>query len=90
LSDEDDTVVRRALIPDRSPDVQPALRRIAASIHVLANVVGGYPTRHTEVWQSPEWQKDLKDLLLACERLREHARELDILAAEPDDDTSRS
>lgn len=56
------------------------LARIAADLDVLADVLGGYPDRNPEVWRSAEWAKQLTDLGVACERLRQRARQLEEIA----------
>jgi hypothetical protein len=79
--DTDDTVIRRALVEHSDHSArQTALRRTAQALEVLAGVLAGYPSRHADAWASEAWQKDLKDLEIACEQLRRHATELRRLA----------
>jgi hypothetical protein len=57
-----------------------SLARIAANLQTIAAVLGEYPARNPDAWNSPEWAKELKDLQIACERLQEYARRVDDLS----------
>jgi hypothetical protein len=59
------------------PDRAALLTRIAADLEVIAGVLGAFPARNPEVWESSPWAKDRKDLAIACERMRAAARLLD-------------
>jgi hypothetical protein len=78
---DDDTVERPAL-RGSDPETFVKLRRIAIDLDLIAEVLGGYPHRNPDVWLSAEWEKPLKDLELACERLRARAQQLDQIADE--------
>jgi hypothetical protein len=75
-----DTVEQPALVPKEEDAAAAALVRIAGAIELLANVLAGFPEKNPNVWRSPEWAKQLKDLTLACEHLRQHARQLEDVA----------
>jgi hypothetical protein len=78
---DDDTAERPALT-DYDPATFAKLRRIAIDIDLVAEVLGRYPHRNPDVWLSAAWEKPLKDLELACERLRARARQLEQIADE--------
>jgi hypothetical protein len=82
-NNDDDTQIRRALnvefLVDDEQETQ--LTRIADALSALANVFDMYPARHRETWESADWQKDLRDLGIACDQLREHSAALRAIAA---------
>jgi hypothetical protein len=71
-------VVRPTLKGDSATSLM--LVSIAADMDMLSSVLSEFPGKHPDAWQSPEWAKDLKDLGLMCERLRQRARELEEIA----------
>jgi hypothetical protein len=75
-----DTVEQPVLVPKEEGAAATALVRIAGGLDLLANVLAGFPDKNPNVWRSPEWAKQLKDLTLVCEHLQQHARQLDEIA----------
>jgi len=76
------TIERLAELP-QSEAHPPAesLARIAANLKVIAGVLAEYPQRNPDAWNSPGWEKELRDLHIACERLNEYARRMEDLSA---------
>jgi hypothetical protein len=78
--DMNDTVEQPILAPSASDATSAGLLRIAGGLELLADVLAAFPEKNPEVWRSTDWAKQLTDLTLTCEHLRQHARQLEDLA----------
>jgi hypothetical protein len=75
-----DTVEQPVLAPKAADGAVAALARIAGGLDLLASVLAAFPTQNPQVWEHSSSAKQLKDLMFACEHLRQHARQLEAIA----------
>jgi hypothetical protein len=75
-----DTIEQPILSPEKDDISAATLRRIGGGLELLASVLAAFPEKNPALWKSEDSAKQLTDLTLACEHLRQYARQLERLA----------
>jgi hypothetical protein len=78
-----DTIEQPIIAPGKDDTSTATLRRIAGGLELLASVLAAFPEKNPALWKSAESAKQSTDLTLACEHLREYARQLEDIVGNP-------